>query len=396
MFFISFFSFSFCLCFSVSTIRPRPLQPLIFEKKKMKNISRRCFSRAVNTKRITDLRSDTVTKPTVAMRKAMAEAVVGDDVYQEDSTVNALEERVAKMFGKENSLFVPTGTMSNLLAVLSWCQKRGSEVIMGNDCHIHVYEQGGISQFGGVSGHILPTNADGTLDLGNVESSVRSSNFHFPTTELVAIENTHNNCGGRVVPLEYVNQLGDLCRKYKLPLHVDGARIWNASQASGVPLQKMVSKVDSISACLSKGLGAPVGSLLIGSGSFIDKARRLRKGLGGGMRQSGVLAAAGMVALDDFENGMLAKDHQLTMELATGLSKIPGIIVDPKNIETNIIIFEVNREDDHQMNAKKFLTVLKKNGILALPKSEKMIRMVLHRDIFPEDIPRVLEVIRKI
>jgi threonine aldolase len=237
-----------------------------------------------NTKAV-DLRSDTVTRPSLAMRTAMFEAEVGDDVFGDDPTVQILEDKVSKMFEKEAALFFPTGTMSNLAATMSWCSSRGSEVILGDKSHIFLFEQGGSAQIAGVSSRTLPNNPDGTIDIDQIEEAIRRPNIHFPMTELISIENTHNFCGGRVLPNGYVNSLSALAKQKGIPLHLDGARIWNAATATDTPLAELVRGVDSASVCLSKGLGAPVGSLLIGPTSLIKKARRIRKVLGGGMRQ---------------------------------------------------------------------------------------------------------------
>jgi threonine aldolase len=343
-------------------------------------------------KRIIDLRSDTVTKPTASMRKAMFAAEVGDDVYNEDPTVILLENRMAEMFGKEKSLFFPTGTMSNLAAVLSWCQRRGSEMILGDKSHIHVYEQGGVSQLGGVATHNLPNRYDGTMDLDAVASSIRSSNIHFPVTDLICIENTHNVCGGRVLPMSYVNALSQLCKTNSIPLHVDGARIWNAAVATGLSVKDLVRDVDSVSACLSKALGAPVGSVLIGSEEMIYRARRMRKALGGGMRQSGILAAAALQSLDDFESSdMIKEDHRKAKMLSEVLSKLQGVILNPEGngvVETNILIVKIERED---IDASEVVKRMKEKNILVLLKGSNLIRMVLHRDISDDDMHLAIE-----
>lgn len=201
----------------------------------------------------------------------MAEAQVGDDVYGEDPAVAALEQRAASILGKEAALFMPSGTMANLAAVLTWCTRRGSEVILGDQSHVHVFEQGGIAQLGGVSSRQISTRADGTLDLDEVERGIRSSNIHFPATELISIENTHSNCGGRVLPVAYMRSLEDVAKRHGLPIHLDGARIWNAATATGSSVQELVASADSVTACLSKGLGAPVGSMLSGTSEFVAK-----------------------------------------------------------------------------------------------------------------------------
>ena len=254
---------------------------------------------------IIDLRSDTVTLPTCEMREAMSIALVGDDVYCEDPTVQILEKRVAKMFQKESALFFPSGTMSNLTAVLSWCSTRGSEIIVGDNSHMFLFEQAGASQFGGVSLRTVPNLPDGTMNIDTINSAIREDDIHEPVTKLICIENTHNACGGTVLPISFLKELKDLSDKHNIPIHLDGARIWNAIKAMKKEPHEISIYVDSLSVCLSKGLGAPIGSLLIGSMGFIIKARRIRKALGGGMRQVGILAAAGIKALDDFETNIL-------------------------------------------------------------------------------------------
>jgi threonine aldolase len=343
-------------------------------------------------KRTVEFRSDTFTKPTKEMRTAMFEAEVGDDVYGEDPTMNALEERIANLFGKEKAVFFPTGTMSNLTAVLCWCKKRGSEVILGNKSHIYLYEQGGISQFGGVSFCVLPNQENGTIDLTAIESSIKNTkeDFHYTTTELITVENTHNDCGGRILPLSYIQELAALCQKHKIPLHMDGARIWHTAEATGLTLKELTADVDSISACLSKGLGAPVGSVLVGPAAFIDSARNLRKALGGGMRQVGILAAAGMKALDDFERGMLKEDHRRAQRLVEAISKAPGIRLGQNSVDTNIILIDI---DNESYNSTQFVERLTAKGLLTLTHGPKTIRIVVHRDISEEDIDFAIEIL---
>ncbi|MEZ4683833.1 MAG: low-specificity L-threonine aldolase [Caldilineaceae bacterium] len=253
---------------------------------------------------ILDLRSDTVTKPTAAMRQAMAEAEVGDDVYGEDPTINRLEAMTAEMLGKEAALYVASGTMGNLTAVLAHCN-RGDEIILGDRCHIFRSEQGGAAALGGVHPMAIRNQADGTLDLAEVEANIRGDNEHYPVTKLICVENTHNFCGGRVLSLDYMDAIGDLAHQHGLKLHVDGARLWNAAVALGVAPARLLKHADTASVCLSKGLAAPVGSLVAGDKAFIARARRMRKVAGGGMRQAGILAAAGIVAIT--ENGRTAR-----------------------------------------------------------------------------------------
>ncbi|KAJ1440796.1 pyridoxal phosphate-dependent transferase [Ochromonadaceae sp. CCMP2298] len=340
-----------------------------------------------------DLRSDTITRPTPAMRKAMAEAEVGDDVFGEDPTVNKLEERVALMFGKERSLFFPTGTMSNLAATMAWCDARGSEVILGDSSHMYLFEQSNMAQIAGVSPRVVTNRADGTMDIGAIEAAIRADNVHFPETQMIAIENTHNYCGGRVLPGGYAEAVRWLADRKDLAVHMDGARIWNAATASGTTLAKLAAPVDSLSACLSKGLGAPSGSLLVGPSHLIDKARRIRKALGGGMRQVGVLAAAGMRALDDFESGMLETDHKRAAVIAMALSSIPGIRVDPETVDTNIVIIHLEYESE---DPSSFAGKLKERGVLVLPFGPRSLRLCTHRDIRDEDLDTVIWAFRDV
>ena len=242
--------------------------------------------------RVVDLRSDTVTRPSSAMRTAMFEAEVGDDVFGDDPTVLKLESRMSQLFQKESALFFPSGTMSNLAATMSWCTKRGSEMILGDSSHMFLYEQGGVAQLAGVLPRCLQNELDGSIHLHSIEKAVRQNNIHFPVTELIALEDTHNYCGGRVLPKGYLESVGAYARSRDIAVHLDGARIWNAAAASQTPLHEIVKGADSVSVCLSKGLGAPAGSVLLGPSAFIERARRSRKALGGGMRQVGILASA--------------------------------------------------------------------------------------------------------
>ena len=351
---------------------------------------------------IIDLRSDTVTKPTNEMRNRMRDAIVGDDVMQEDPTVNCLQNRLVNLFtsphenSSKDALFFPTGTMCNLCALLTWCDKRGSEVILGDKSHIFLFEQAGAAQFGGIAFHTIPNLYDGTFSLDVLTNSIRSEDIHEPTTQLICIENTHNVCGGTVLPLEFLENLKKISEHNKIPIHMDGARLWNAITAQGyVSDPSMITRyVDSISVCLSKGLGAPAGSVLIGDTDFIRKARRIRKALGGGMRQSGILAAAGLQAIDDFERGILARDHELTKELARGLSKLPFLEVPSEaDIHTNILFVNVLEDI---LNADYILDKCLENGIYISVWSPTLIRMVVHRDIQTEDIQRVIDVFHRI
>uniref|UniRef100_A0A4W2C893 Aromatic amino acid beta-eliminating lyase/threonine aldolase domain-containing protein n=1 Tax=Bos indicus x Bos taurus TaxID=30522 RepID=A0A4W2C893_BOBOX len=294
---------------------------------------------------VVDLRSDTVTKPGPAMRRAMAEAVVGDDDYGEDPTVRELQATAAELLGVERTLFVPTNTMANLISVMCHCRRRGSQLLLGHECHLHVYEQGGVAQIAGVHSHPLPDLPHGTLDLAELERLVTrglGSPYH-PVCELICLENTHSSSGGRVLPMEYLRQVHLLAQRYGVRVHLDGARLMNAAVALGVPPACIVEHCDSVSLCFSKGLGAPVGALVGGPKDFIEEAWRLRKALGGGMRQAGVLAAAALVGLADAEE-MLQRDHQNAQRFARGLQELasPVCSVDPTAVETNMVMVRVD------------------------------------------------------
>ena len=331
-----------------------------------------------------DLRSDTVTKPTDEMRNCMKNAIVGDDVFGEDPTILLLENRVAEMFHKECALFFPSGTMSNLTALLTWCDSRGSEVIVGDKSHIFLFEQSGASQFGGISYRTLENNDDGTMDVEAIKQSIRENDIHEPITRLICIENTHNVCGGKILPLEFISKIRKIANQHHIPIHMDGARIWNAISASGIEPYEMVKNVDSISLCLSKGLGAPVGSLLVGTNEFIKKAKRIRKALGGGMRQSGMLAAAGLVALDDFRSGILIKDHEKTRKIVDGLKGMKNMVVH-SNIQTNIIFIDVLQGDATEISFH-----LKHENIFVCAWSSNLLRIVVHRDISDENVDVII------
>jgi len=338
-----------------------------------------------------DLRSDTVTKPTQKMREAMLHAEVGDDVYREDPTTNLLETRMATLFEKEAALFFPSCTMGNLSAIMTWCNRRGGEIIVGDKSHIVLFEQAGASQFGGVSFRTVPNLPDGTMDPDALSAAIRDDDIHEPITQLICIENTHNVCGGKVVPVEFMQSLRELADTRKLPIHMDGARLWNAIAVNGLPPSEIAKYVDSLSICLSKGLGAPIGSLLVGSREFIERARRIRKALGGGMRQSGVLASAGLVALDDFETGILERDHKNAKKIADALNFIGGAFkVQP--IETNIIFVDIVKP----ANAYTITQMLKQEGILISAWAPQLIRIVVHRDIDESEVIRVIEALFKI
>ncbi|XP_055848957.1 uncharacterized protein LOC129913968 [Episyrphus balteatus] len=328
---------------------------------------------------VVDIRSDTISQPTAEMRKAMFEAIVGDDVYHEDPTVKELENKGAQLFKKEAGLFVPSGTMGNLLAVMVHCSRRGTEAIVGDLSHIFLYEQGGAAHIAGVQLATIKNKPDGTFCLNELKRKFRPDDCHEPSTALVIVENTHNMCGGRVLPLEWLDQLADICKKRStkanggcyggngggggedendvgngngvggkggsIALHMDGARVFNAAEAMGTTVDRIARDIDSVCFCLSKGLSAPVGSMLVGSKDFINEARRLRKALGGGMRQAGILAAAGLVALSSSVK-VLKEHHRRTYRIAEAIHKLksPFITVHIDNVQTNILLIHIKTD----------------------------------------------------
>jgi len=336
-----------------------------------------------------DLRSDTVTKPTVEMRKAMAEAEVGDDVYGEDPTVNRLEELAAEMFNKEAALFVASGTMGNQVSIMAHTQ-RGDEVILEADSHIFWYEAGAMSVLSGVMPHPIKGN-NGAMDPEEVRRAIRPKDIHFPRTSLISIENTHNRSGGRVVPLENFKAIYEIAKQFDMNVHIDGARIFNAAIASNVPVKEYAKYADSLMFCLSKGLCAPVGSIVVGSKEFIERARKARKILGGGMRQAGVLAAVGIVALTKMVD-RLREDHENAKFLAVKLREI-GYMVNPEEVETNMVFL---RTDNLRVNAHQLLKAVKERGVLAVAFSDSSIRLVTHNDVSRNDILRALDVLEKL
>jgi threonine aldolase len=340
---------------------------------------------------IIDMRSDTTTKPTPAMRRAMAEAEVGDDVFGDDPTVNRLQEMAAQRMGKEAGLFVASGTMGNLTSLLAQCG-RGDEVILGDRAHIFINEQGGMAALGGIQPHTIPNQPDGTLDLGDVAAAVRDDNIHYPRTRLVAVENTHNLCVGVPLTRDYMRSLGALARSRGLRLHVDGARIFNAAVAQGVEARELVVDADSVTFCLSKGLAAPVGSLVCGKKDFIHEARRARKVLGGGMRQAGVIAAAGIVALEQMVD-RLADDHANAAVLAAGLAELPGLKVEDVALRTNILYIGVER---HDMDARKLVALLAEQGVCLLALGPRRVRAVLNYHVAAKDVQTALAVCRAV
>jgi len=334
-----------------------------------------------------DLRSDTVTQPTPAMREAMAQAPVGDDVYGEDPSINKLQEMAAARLGKEAALFVPSGTMGNLAGILAHCT-RGDEVILGNKAHTFLFEAGGISALGGVHSCQIPNQDDGTLALDDIRSAIRPDDDHQPVTRLVTLENTHNRCGGVALKAEYTRAVGDLVRKHGLRLHLDGARLFNAAAAQDIDAKALVEPVDSVTFCLSKGLCAPVGSILCGSQDFIRRAHRIRKQLGGGMRQAGVLAAAGIVALETMVD-RLFDDHKRARSLAQGLAQIPGLILDPGTPYTNMVFLSL--EDDAQIGtAGQVARRLADQGVKVGVVGERRFRLVTHYWIDDEAVEQAI------
>ncbi len=333
-----------------------------------------------------DLRSDTVTHPTDEMRAAMAAAEVGDDVMGEDPTVNRLQEMAAERLGKEAGLLVPAGTMGNLAAVLTHCG-RGDELIVGDEAHTYRYEAGGTAALGGVHSFVLPNQPDGTLDLEQIRAAVRDDDPHCPTSRLLLLENTQNRCGGLVIGPDYMERVGSLARKSGLKIHVDGARIFNAAAALGVPAADLVRQADSVTFCLSKGLCAPVGSVLCGSRDFIAKALRARKQLGGGMRQAGILAAAGIIALEKM-TARLVEDHLRARNLAKGLAAIPGIFLEHPVPATNMVFFSLSPEV--RLGADPIAEQLIPYGVLVHSAGPRRFRLVTHYWINDEGVERTV------
>ena len=339
-----------------------------------------------------DLRSDTVTKPTPAMREAMAKAEVGDDVYGEDPNVNRLQEMAAGMMGKEAGLFVASGTMGNLAGILAHCQ-RGDEVIVGKKAHTFLYEAGGISVLGGIHSCQLPNQPDGSLALEDIDAAIRPDDPHDPISRLICLENTHNRCGGTYQTPEYMNRVSEFAHGRGLSVHLDGARIFNACAAQGIESKDLAGPVDSVTFCLSKGLCAPIGSVLCGSKEFIRKAHRLRKMLGGGMRQAGILAAAGIVALETM-TGRLSEDHDRARKLADGLNQIPGLILEPEIPATNMVFLSLKPEV--KLDANEIIEKLKSLGILAGETGPRSLRLVLHYWINDVGVERTLSAFREL
>jgi len=339
---------------------------------------------------IIDFRSDTVTHPTARMRKAMASAKVGDDVYGEDPTINQLESLSAQILGKEAALFTASGTMGNLIAVLTHCA-RGDEAVMGTQGHTFLHEVGGMAALGGVFPHMIPSKANGTMDLNKVKNAIREEDIHHPETRLVIVENTQNACGGIPIPAKYMQELSDLLDPMDIRLHVDGARIFNAGVALNKPAKKLVENADSIMFCLSKGLCAPVGSMLCGSHNFIRRARKIRKQLGGGMRQAGIIAAAGIVALESMID-RLAEDHHRAKMLSEAISEINGLSLEKGEAQTNMVYVAI--ANDHAVDADELVQTCSDRGILIGKSGSRSFRFVTHYWITDEDIEKLISVLK--
>ena len=338
-----------------------------------------------------DLRSDTVTLPNQRMRDAMAGAELGDDVMAEDPTVNRLEGLASERLGTEASLFVASGTMGNLVSLLAHCN-RGQEVILGDRCHIFSHEAGGASTLGGIPFHTVPTGRFGELAASDILRAARPSNVHYAPAGLICIENTHNRCGGTVLSVEYMASIRAAANSVGLPVHMDGSRIFNAAVASGRDVREFSGTVDSVQFCLSKGLGAPVGSLVCGKQEFVGRARKYRKMLGGGMRQAGIIAAAGIVALDEMVE-RLESDHRRARRIAEALVDLPGVSLDLDTVQTNVIIFAT---PNYAATAVPLADVLKREGVHIGQIEDDRYRIVTHVGITDSDIDAVLKVFTKV
>jgi threonine aldolase len=339
-----------------------------------------------------DLRSDTVTKPTPEMREAMAEAEVGDDVYRDDPMVNRLEELAAEMLGKEAALFVPSGTMGNLIALLVHCQ-RGDEVIVGKYSHIYLNEAGGMAALGGIQACPVENETDGTLALDDILASIRTEDVHHPISRLVCLENTQNICGGVPLTPDYTRQVGELAHRNGLSLHIDGARIFNAAAAQNASVKELVEPADSVMFCLSKGLAAPIGSMLLGRNKFITRARHVRKMLGGGMRQVGVVAAAGIISLEKMTK-RLSEDHARAKKMADGLRQVKGLVVDTGSPYTNMVY--LNLSEEAPLNAQQVTEKMKDLGVLVDPENAQRFRLVTHYWIDDDAVEKAISTFRKV
>lgn len=335
-----------------------------------------------------DLRSDTVTKPTEEMRKAAYDAEVGDDVYGEDPTINKLEETAAEILGKEASLFVTSGTQGNQIAILTHCRP-GSEIILEAESHIFYYETGAASAFAGVQTRTIK-GTRGAMDPAEVQYAIREEDQHYPESGLICLENTHNRAGGAAVPIENMKEIHKIAKGSNIPVHIDGARLFNAAAALNLPASELTQYCDTVQVCLSKGLGAPVGSILAGSREFIASARKWRKRLGGGLRQSGIIAAPGLVALTQMRE-RLAEDHENAQSLAEQLNQINGIHI-INQVDTNIVIADVK---DLNMKSSKFVEKIKSEGVLAGTFGPSSVRFVTHYDVSKNDIEKAIAAIQR-
>jgi threonine aldolase len=342
---------------------------------------------------VIDLRSDTLTKPSAAMRRAMAEAEVGDDVFLEDPTINRLQERAARIFGREASLFVPSGTMGNLTSIMAQT-RAGQEVVCEETGHVYNYEMASMCAIAGVLPRVVAA-PDGILTWNHIAPAIRQRVYYRPQTSLIALENTHNMAGGTVYPTEVVEEICDNAHAQGIAVHLDGARVFNAATYLKADVAQITRKFDSVQFCVSKGLGAPVGSLIVGSREFIERCRPLRKMLGGGMRQAGVLAAAALVALEQGPQRLWI-DHENAKLLAEGLAAIPGVRLNPGKVQTNIVIFGI---EGGKMSSSEFLEALKRRGVIALPVDASRVRMVTHlhvdRTAIEATIATVAEVMKQ-
>ena len=337
-----------------------------------------------------DLRSDTVTKPSAEMRRAMAEAEVGDDVFIEDPTINKLQERAAETFGREAGLFVPSGSMGNLICILAQA-RQGQEVICEESGHVYNYEMASMSAIAGVLPRLV-VGEDGILSWQSISKAIRPKIYYRPQTALIALENTHNMAGGTVYPTEVAEEICDRAHEAGIRVHLDGARIFNAATYLGEKVADMTKKFDSIQFCLSKGLGAPVGSMIVGTREFIERCRSIRKMLGGGMRQAGVLAAAGLIALEKGPK-RLQIDHDNAKLLATRLAAVPGVTLNPAQVQTNIVIFNLKTSG---WSSSDFLQTLAKRGVLGIPVDNERVRMVTHLDVDRNDVEKASAVVQEV
>ncbi|VDK44460.1 unnamed protein product [Anisakis simplex] len=345
--------------------------------------------RNVSSEAVADFRSDTVTKPCQAMREAMCNAVVGDDVYQEDPTINQLEEKCAKLFGKEAALFVATGTMGNLLSILAHTE-RGDEIIVGRTSHLHRWEQGNYARLAGVSATTVPVLEDGTIALNEIELAIRVDDIHMPRTRLICIENTHNYAGGKTISLDYMKEVRKLADEHNLLVHVDGARFYNAAFDLGISMAELAQPADSVMMCFSKGLGAPIGSIIVGKADFISRCRRHRKSLGGGWRQGGILAAAAEFALKN-ANETIKNDFENASYLCKSLN-------DATPLEKRSVLFAQSATNMVLLSTlppfcpNQIARMLKEKGVLVMPIDEKRIRIVLNNGVGKEEIDKLVSI----